>query len=169
MMFNSQKFPTLRSLSYWKTNLKTEACFISGHPAEGVPWITEIGLARFQEQDLLGRAEAQNEGLFLRGRQIAYMIGEYFLVTGTHESIFDFTDLMSVSVRGDDVQGFGTRWDEVLLSIKETPQDHILESMYKMRIRDSEQLKTVLALYDQDIEQKDVPPNFMRLKNMVNK
>ena len=41
--------------------------------------------------------KAQKEDRFLRGRQIAY---EYFRVTGTHESIFDFSDLMGVTVRG---------------------------------------------------------------------
>ena len=44
--------------------------------------------------------KAQKEDWFLRGRQIAYMIYEYFRVTGTHESIFDFSDLMGVTVRG---------------------------------------------------------------------
>ena len=50
---------------------------------------------------------------------------------------------------------FHTRWVEVLFMMSEMPQEHILESVYKMRIRDSEQLKTVLALYDQDMQQKD--------------
>ena len=44
-----------------------------------------------------------------RGRQIAHMIHEYFLVTGFHESILDFTDLMNVSLRGDDIQGSDAR------------------------------------------------------------
>ena len=48
-------------------------------------------------------------------------------MTGTHESILDFTDLMSVTLRGVDVQRFDARWDEVLLSIKETPRDHMLQ------------------------------------------
>ena len=42
-------------------------------------------------------------------------------------------------------RGFGTGWDEVLLSIPEVPSDSMLESLYKMRIRESDQLKTVLA------------------------
>ena len=38
----------------------------------------------------------------------------------------------------------------------------------KMRIRDSEQLKTVLALYDQDIEQKEILQSYQRqTKNTV--
>ena len=42
----------------------------------------------------------------------------------------------SLTPRGDDVLGFDTRWDEVLLSIKESPKDNILENMHKMRQRE---------------------------------
>ena len=55
------------------------------------------------------------------------VIHEYIWVMATHESILDDTDLMNVTLRGNDVQGFDSTWDEVLLSIKETPQDHMLE------------------------------------------
>ena len=34
------------------------------------------------------------------------MICEHFRGTGTNESILDFSDLMSVTLRADDVQGF---------------------------------------------------------------
>ena len=47
------------------------------------------------------------------------------------------------------MQGFDARLEDTNLSIKETPQD-------QMRTRDSEQVKTVLASSDQDIEQKDI-------------
>ena len=78
-------------------------------------------------------------------------------MTGTDKSILDFIELMGVTLRGDDVQGFDTRWCEVLLSIKEMHEDNVLGSLYKMRIRHSEQVETVLAPYDEDIEQKDLP------------
>ena len=34
------------------------------------------------------------------------------------------------------------------------PSDDILESVFKLRIRESDQLKTVLKLYDMEIHQK---------------
>ena len=40
---------------------------------------------------------------------------------------------------------FATRWDDVLLSIHHVHPDDILESLCKTRIRESGQLKTVLA------------------------
>ena len=76
------------------------------------------------------------------------MIFEHMRVTGTHESILDFSNSMSVALRGDDDQGFDTTWSEEQLSIQEILADPIVESLHRMRIRESEQFKTVLALYD---------------------
>ena len=39
------------------------------------------------------------------------------------------------------------------------PPDYILEGLYKLRIRESEKLKTVLELYDLEI-QKKVGPDY---------
>ena len=44
--------------------------------------------------------------------------------------MLDFYDLMNVTLRGDGIQVFDTRWDEVLLSINDTPQNQILERMF---------------------------------------
>ena len=46
------------------------------------------------------------------------------------------------------------------------PLDDILEGMYKLRIRHSEKLKTVLELYDLEI-QKKLGPDYHRLKTKV--
>ena len=45
--------------------------------------------------------------------------------------------------------------------------DDILEGLYKLRIRESEKLKTVLELYDLEIQQKKLGPDYHRLKTMV--
>ena len=60
-----------------------------------------------------------------------------------------------------------TRCDEVLLSMSKIPSDNILESLYKLRIRESVQLKTVLDLYEMEIHQKISVPNFQIMKTMV--
>ena len=48
-------------------------------------------------------------------------------------------------LRGDDVQGFDSRWDEVLLLTEDLQLDTLLERSDKMRIRESQHLNTVLA------------------------
>ena len=47
------------------------------------------------------------------------------------------------------------------------PPDDILEGLYKLRIRESEKLKTLLELYDLEIHQKKFGPDYHRLKTMV--
>ena len=47
------------------------------------------------------------------------------------------------------------------------PPDDILEGLYKLRIRESEKLKTVLELYDLEIHRKKLGPDYHRLKTMV--
>ena len=49
----------------------------------------------------------------------------------------------------------------------ENPTDDILEGLYKLRIRESEKLKTVLELYDLEIHQKKLGPDYHRLKTLV--
>ena len=44
---------------------------------------------------------------------------------------FYYADLISITLRNDDVQDFDTRWDEILLSMTKIPFDDVLESFYK--------------------------------------
>ena len=94
----------------------------------------------------LEEQEVQEEDQFLRGRQIAFMIYDYFRVTGAHDTVLDHADSFSVSLHDDSIQEFAKRWDEVLLSMSKIPSDDVLESLYKLRIHESDQLKTVLEL-----------------------
>ena len=49
------------------------------------------------------------------------------------------------------------------------PPDDILEGLYKLRIRESDKLKTVLELYDLETHQNKLGPDYHRLKAMVNR
>ena len=54
-------------------------------------------------------------------------------------------------------------------SMSKIPSDDILESLYKLRIRESAQLKTVLEMYDMSIHHKISVPNYQKLKTIVNR
>ena len=95
------------------------------------------------------------------------MIYDYVRVIGAHDTILDYADLFPVTLHDDNLQEFDTRWDDVLLSVSKIPSDDILESLYKLRIRESAQLKPVLELYDMEIHQKISMPNYQKLKTMV--
>ena len=56
---------------------------------------------------------------------------------------------------------------QILLSMTKIPPDDILESLYKLRMRESEKLKTVFELYDLETHQKKLEPDCHRLKTMV--
>ena len=108
------------------------------------------------------------EDRFHRGRQIASMIYDYFRVTGAHNTVLDEADLFTIALRNDDVQEFDTRWDEILLSVtKISPDlDDFLETWYKLRNRESHQLKTTVSeLYDMEIHQKDVDARLSNIEN----
>ena len=53
------------------------------------------------------------------------------------------------------------------LSMTKIPSDDILEGLYKLRIRESEKLKTVLELHNLETHQKKLGPDYHRLKTMV--
>ena len=93
------------------------------------------------------------------------MIYDLFRVTGAHDTILDYADLFSITLRNYDVQDLDTRWDEILLSMTKIPSDDVLESLYKLRIRESAQRKTVLELYDMEIHQKISTPNFQQIED----
>ena len=122
---------------------------------------------RFKKKVSLEEQKAQKEDHFLRGRQIAYLIYEYFRVTGANDSVENYADLLTIVLRNDDIQEFDSKWDEILLSMTQIPSDDILEGLYKLRKRESEKLKTVLELYTMEIHQKKAGPVFHRLKTMV--
>ena len=79
----------------------------------------------------------------------------------------NYADLFTISLRNDDIQEFDSKWDGIFLSMTKIPPDDILEGLYKLRIRESEKLKTVLELYDLEIQQKKAGPDYHRLKTMV--
>ena len=95
------------------------------------------------------------------------MIYEYFRVIGANDSFENYADLFTIALRNDHLQEVDSKWDGILLSMTKVPSDDILENLYKLRIRESEKLKTVLELYDLEIHQKKAGPDYHRLKTLV--
>ena len=119
--------------------------------------------SHFKRRVSLEEQKTQKEGRFLPGRQIAYLIYVYFWVTGADDSVENYADLITTGLRNDDIQEFDSKWDGILLSMTKIPHDDILEGLYKLRIRESEKLKTVLELHDLEIHQMKAGPDYHRL------
>ena len=72
--------------------------------------------SNFTKRVNVAEQKAQLEDRFLRGGQIACIIYEYFRITITHGTILEYSCLFRITLHGDEIQDFDTRWDEVLLS-----------------------------------------------------
>ena len=54
------------------------------------------------------------------------MIYDNFWATGAHDTVLDYADLFTITLRNNDVQEFDTRWDGVPLSMTKIPHDDVL-------------------------------------------
>ena len=122
---------------------------------------------QFKRKVSLEEQKAQEEDRFLRGRQIAYLIYEFFRDIGANDSVENHADLCTIALRNDDIQEFDSKWHGIQLSMTKIPSDDILEGLYKLRIREYVKLKTVLELYDLETHQKKLGPDYHRLNTMV--
>ena len=52
--------------------------------------------SHFKRRISLEEPKAQKQDRFLRGRQIAYLIYDYFRVTGVHDSVENYADLFTI-------------------------------------------------------------------------
>ena len=84
---------------------------------------------RFKKRVSLEEMKAQKEDRFLQGRQIAFLIYEYFRVSDANDAVENFADLFTVVLRNDDIQEFDSICDEILLSMTKIPPDDILEGL----------------------------------------
>ena len=57
--------------------------------------------SHFKKKVSLEEQKAQEEDRFLRGRQVAFMIDDYFRVIGAHDTVLDYVDLFSITLRND--------------------------------------------------------------------
>ena len=121
----------------------------------------------FKKEISLEEQKVLKADQFLCEKQIAYLIYDNFRVTCVNDSVLDYANLFSSVLRNDNIQEFDRRWDEIFLSMAQFPLDDILESLYKIRIRESEKIKTVLEVYNMEIHQKKTKPDYHKLMAMV--
>ena len=70
--------------------------------------------SHFKRRISLEEQKAQKQDRVLRGRQIAYLIYEYFRVTRAKDSVENYADLFTIGLRNDDIQEFDSKCDEIL-------------------------------------------------------
>ena len=80
---------------------------------------------QFRRKVNLEEQKAQKQDRFLRGRQIAYLIYDYFRVTGSHDSVENYADQFTIVLRINDVQVFDSKWDGISLNKRKS---HLMTS-----------------------------------------
>ena len=71
--------------------------------------------SRFKRRSSLEEEKAQKEDRFFRGRQIAFLIYDYFWVIGIRDSVENYADLFTIVLRNDDIQEFDSKWDGIFV------------------------------------------------------
>ena len=94
--------------------------------------------SHFKRRISLEEQKAQKQDSFLRGRQIAYLIHEYFRVTGSNDSVENYADLFTIGLLR-----FQVGWN--LLSLTKIPPDDILEKI--VHIKKCERLRNSRLLW----------------------
>ena len=144
--FNLINSPHLQRFSRWKIRFKNQVTACSDFLSEAMLWIKEVEMVdsvdelkcsrsfagnnfpNFEMLDTISQIPTSRRRSVSRSRKpnrrvgsseedrIANMIYDYFRVTGAHDTVLDYADLFSVTLHGDNIQQFDTRWDEVPLS-----------------------------------------------------
>ena len=126
-----------------------------------------IQSSQFKKKVSPEEQKAQKEDRFLRGRQIAFMIYDYFRVTCAHDTVLDYADLFSVTLRWWHYSGIRYKmwWSSSIVCVKHSIRWYILESLYNLRIRESAQLKTVLGIVRHGDSSKDIGSQRSEVEN----
>ena len=88
------KFTTPATFACWKISFKTEVCTCSQFPTEAMHWIKEVEMVD-SVNELMSSSSTRgiqmpNFGVF------AYLIYEYFRVTGANDSVENYADLFTM-------------------------------------------------------------------------
>ena len=68
-------------------------------------------------------------------------------------AMLDWDELLSIELKGDNIEQFLSDWESTLLGISGLPDAKFLETLFRRQLDKSEQLKNAMSLYWQDITQ----------------
>ena len=191
-----EPLPDPKGFRKWKMALRKLVAGASTDPDEAFKWFCEVDSAKAPEElnqkgkftildaklaaglgkvlgGELGRQieileeQAALKSQMLSGRATAWHIFQHYKLSETEGAILEFEDLQKVELKGENLRALVNDWDLVLCSLKEVPSKSILESMFRTQLNKAESMKTVLALYDQDITQKGASKDYDRLLSMT--
>ena len=72
-----------------------------------------------------------------------------------------------ICLQNDNVQYFDARWDQLLSGTSDVPPENVQEGLYKNKLQCAEQLQTVFAMYNQELNRYPAAPNYQKLRKVV--
>ena len=105
----------------------------------------------FKKRIQVKETEYSKRGEMLTGRQITWLLYDYFKISDTDGAMLEWDAIMQVELKADNLAQFESDWETTLLNINGMPEEKILESVFRKQLMKSEQLKNAMALHDQDV------------------
>ena len=148
------KFPNTAVFQCWKTFILTGLCSSSACLTVAMLWIKDVEVAKSVNDLVTSKSIGTNSRTFeMLDAEIASALKRII----TNQSLYKE---MTFRISMQD-------GSQAIRSANQLPMAQILESLYKMRIRESVQLQTVLAMYNHEIDRNRAMPSYQRLKTMV--
>ena len=126
------KFPTPATFACWKIRFKTEVCTCSQFPTEAMQWIKEVEMVDSVDDS---RSSSSIRGISMPNfevldARIASALNKIIHNShfkkknqsgGANDSVENYANLFTLSLRNDDIQEFDSKWDGILLSMTKIP------------------------------------------------
>ena len=86
--------------------------------------------------DTYKETEATNKR-YVRGRQVLLMMHEHFSTNIKHGATYALQDRFSVKLKGDNLRGFISNWNQVMAGIPKVPEVCVLETLFFNQVKNS--------------------------------
>ena len=109
------------------------------------------------------------QDIMLKGRQITWLVFDHFRLSDVDGAMLNWDEILSLKLHmpGDNIKQFLNDWDTVFTNITGSPDPEILESLFKRQLDKSILLKNTMALYDQEITQRQATKSYKKLRYIV--
>ena len=109
----------------------------------------------------------QKTGSLMNGRQVMFLMHEYFMRGGGRNTLNEFRDLLGVKLQNDKLRQFLNEWDWTLGGMEERPSDKILEQLFRQELEKSVKFQFHLSVYNNEILTKKMKRSYVMLHSYV--
>ena len=113
------------------------------------------------EEELLNKEEVLN------GRQMTWLMFNFFKRPDVEVGMTDFNDLQKVCLKGDNLIAFVHDWDKCLLGMKTRPTDDILECLFTNQVRKCKHFEQVFVMYETQCLHQGLEKSYDALRSRV--